>query len=97
MKKAAAITLILLLTLGLCACGLGGKKNKTPETESTTPPVTTEPMITNPVTEPSIIDPTMETNIPDPNVDDEHLVDPTGDGIVDNAVRGITKRIKGLS
>lgn len=97
MKKAIAITLVLLLAFSLNACGKGSKNDNAPETEGTTPPASTAPAATDPVTEPAVMDPTMETNIPDPSVDNEHLIDPTGDGIVDDAARDITRRINGLS
>ena len=96
MKKLLAITLVLILVFSLNACTLFGKKDNPQETESTTPPATTTPMATDPVTDPAVIDPTMETNIPDPNVDNEHLIDPTGDGMVDDAAKDITRRINGL-
>ena len=97
MKKITAIMLILLMTFALCACRMGGNSNNTPETEGTTPPVTTNPVATDPVADPTVMDPTMETNIPDPNVDNDHLVDPTGDGAVGDAARNITRRINGMS
>ena len=97
MKKITAITLVLLLAFGLCACRMGKDTDTTiPETENTTPPTTT-PVATDPVEEPTVMDPTMETNIPDPNVDDDHLIDPTGEGVIDDAARNIKRRIKGLS
>ena len=97
MKKAAAFTLVLLLAFGLCACRMGNNTNTTPETENTTAPVATDPVVTDPIVEPTVMDPTMETNIPDSNVDDDHLVDPTGEGIIDDAARSIKRRINGLS
>lgn len=101
MKKVLAITLVLILAFSLNACRLFGKKDTPQETEGTTPPATSAPMATDPVTEPmtdpAVMDPTMETNIPDPNVDNEHLIDPTGDGMIDDAAREITRRINGLS
>lgn len=96
MKKIAAITLVLLLTVSLCGCRFGRNKNNDKETEGATTPTVTTPKATDPVVEPTQMDP-METNIPDPNVDDDHLVDPTGEGIVDDAARSITRRINGLS
>ena len=97
MKKTAAILLVLLMAFALCACRMGNNANTTPETENTTPPATTNPVATDPIAEPTVMDPTMETNVPDPNVDSDHLIDPTGEGIVDDAARSITRRIKGLS
>lgn len=97
MKKTIAILLVLLTALSLCACRMGQNSDTTPETENTTPPAATDPVETDPIVEPTVMDPTMETNIPDPNVDNDHLVDPTGDGIVDDTARSITRRINGLS
>lgn len=96
MKKLLAITLVLILVFSLNACTLFGKKDNPTETEGTTPPATTTPVATDPATDPAVIDPTMETNIPDPNVDNEHLIDPTGDGMIDDAAKDITRRINGL-
>ena len=96
MKKIAAITLVLLLTMNLCACRFGKNQKNDKEKEGETVPSVTTPKETDPKVEPTQTNP-METNIPDPNVDNEHLIDPTGDGIVDDAARSITRRINGLS
>lgn len=57
MKKFAIITLIIILSLSICACGRNGRKE---------PPVTTTPGTTMDIL--PDMDPTIGTNIPDPDV-----------------------------
>lgn len=97
MKKTAVFLLVLSLVFALCACRMGNDTGTTQETENTTPPAATNPVATDPIADPTVADPTMDTNVPDPNVDNDHMIDPTGDGIVDDAARSITRRINGLS
>ena len=61
MKKTMILTLALLLSFSLAACG---RRDKTPMT--TEPTRATSPL---PSMDPTILDPTFETNIPDPSVD----------------------------
>ena len=97
MKTFLILALVLVLALGLCACRMGGKNEETtPTTDATEPPATTTPSETEPLVDPTIMDPTLAPNIPDPSVDDDHLIDPTDDGILDNIVPDIKGRIDGL-
>lgn len=63
MKKIGLITIVLLLTANLCACG---RKTESTPTE---PQTNTQPAATVPATMPEI-DPTLDTNIPDPTVNE---------------------------
>ena len=60
MKKFSLITLILVLTISMCACG---RANVTPTVPSTTPVAPQATVPDRPTT-----DPTTATNIPDPEV-----------------------------
>ena len=62
MKQFFLIALVCVLTLGLCACGMGGDSQST--TSATTVPTTTAPAPSSVVTMPTI-----GSNIPDPSVD----------------------------
>ena len=97
MKNIIAITLVLMLAFGLCACRMRDDQTDTPATQDANSPAATNPVQTDPIAEPTVMDPTMETNIPDPNVDNDHLIDPTGEDFIDDAARSITRRINGLS
>ena len=99
MKTFLIIALVAVLALGLCACRMGSSNDETTSTTGTEEsPSTTAPTPsqTEPLVDPTIMDPTIEPNVPDPSVDNDHLVDPTGDGVLDDIVPDIQGRINGL-